>query len=294
VHGGKNEHYKAFWHLYQPCTYNAPRKLHPLTRTGYHTRYHHTSRIPLHAQKVVPPLLAPCDLFPAKARHVDDAQALHRAPPRLLAKPGPQLLLVHVLVPLVRPLGHDAQHVLGHDIRDQPARPRPRDGAHDEPAAGLHVRQDVVEEGAGRIDVLQDLEERHDVKGLGGRRGQRQRFNRRIEVRQPARCRERRVAPLVALGDPKHPGRRVDGRDRRCVRQARCRLGEDAAATANVEVPQLLRGGGLRATPRDEGVTQRVHEVQQPRGAVGVPPARGQCIEVRDLGGVDSAGRGRG
>ena len=41
-------------------------------------------------------------------------------------------------------------------------------------------------------------------------------------------------------------------------------------------------------------MAEGIHEVQEARGAVGVPPAGGQGVEVGYFGWIDGAGGGRG
>lgn len=99
----------------------------------------HLLRISPHAQEVIPPLLATTNFLPPQARHIHDTQALDAAPARLLAKPTPQLWLVHIFTPLMRSLGHNSQYILRHDICNHPARPRPRNRAENQPSTRLDV-----------------------------------------------------------------------------------------------------------------------------------------------------------
>lgn len=69
----------------------------------------------------------------------------------------------------------------------------------------------------------------------------------------------------MGFGDFEDPRRGVNGGDGCSGGKARGRLGEDAAAAADVEVGEFVRGGwGCRQAPRYEGVAQGVHEVQKP------------------------------
>lgn len=131
----------------------------------------------------------------------------------------------------MRALGHNPQHILGHDIRDQPAGPRACNRAHNEPAAGLDVREEIRNERAGRIDMLEDLEQRDDIVSLRGCVGQRQLFNAGVDVGQASWLHQQRIPSLVGLGDLQHAGRWVDGCDAVGVWEARGGLGKDAAAT---------------------------------------------------------------
>jgi hypothetical protein len=69
--------------------------------------------------------------------------------------------------------------------------------------------------------------------------------------------------------------------------QSRRALGEDTATAANVQIAQALRAGGVllllvvlvvlrlscaRATGADKIVSERVHEVEDARRAVRIPP----------------------
>ncbi|CRK14904.1 hypothetical protein BN1708_011308 [Verticillium longisporum] len=102
-----------------------------------------------------------------------------------------------------------------------------------------------------------------------------------------------RVAAGMGAGDGEDFGRRVNGRDRSCCGQAGGRLGEDAAAAADVEIAG--RGGrrrGRRVGSRslagaDKVVSQRVHKVQEAGGAVGIPPRGSETVEVGDFLSVD-------
>lgn len=140
-----------------------------------------TSYLPLNTKKVIAHLLAPPDLLPSHPWHVNDTHHPH-APqiPHvlsvLLRKVAPHLGLVDVLVPIVCPLGHDPQHVLGHEVGREPARPGPRDGGQDQPPPGLDELAALVQEGGGVVDVFDYFEEGHHVEfllvlGLGGKKG---------------------------------------------------------------------------------------------------------------------------
>lgn len=73
-------------------------------------------------------------------------------------------------------------------------------------------------------------------------------------------------------------------------------LSEDAAAAADVEVAEGVGGGGGRGrcglTRRwqglgqargDEFVAEGVHEMEDARGAHGIPPAAGESREMREF-----------
>src|SRR3569833_166458 len=124
--------------------------------------HEHPSAILPHTEKVIPDFLAPHHLFPSETGDVDDAHAA-RAVPSALGEVAPELVLVDVLGPVVRPPGHDPEKVLGHEIGRKPAHPRPSNSAQNEPTAWLHKCAAAVEEGGGRRDVLEHLEERHDI-----------------------------------------------------------------------------------------------------------------------------------
>jgi hypothetical protein len=149
----------------------------------------------------------------------------------------------------------------------------------------------VFEEWAGRVDVLDDFEEGYDVECVVWRRGLWEGFDRCIEIPQPPCLHEQRISSFMSFSDLEDFGRRVDCGHGRGMWEARSAFGEDPAAAPDIEVPQFLRGraGGGGAAGVDEGVAQRVHEVQESRGAVGVPPAGGERVEVRYFCGVDGA-----
>lgn len=119
-----------------------------------------------------------------------------------------QLVLVDVLLPVVRALRHDAQDVLGHEVGREPAHPGARNGAHDEPAAGLDERRDLVQEGGRVRDVLEHLEHGDDVVLVFW---QRQRLDRSVDVVELPR--QARVPARMALGYRQHFRRRVNGCD---------------------------------------------------------------------------------
>jgi hypothetical protein len=87
----------------------------------------------------------------------------------------------------------------------------------------------------------------------------------------------------VGSGYGQHFGGRVDGSDAPGRRQPCGALGKDAAATADIEKGKIGRRGsiGLGAvTGADKVVTERVHEMEEPRGAMRIPPVRGEGVEV--------------
>jgi hypothetical protein len=66
---------------------------------------------------------------------------------------------------------------------------------------------------------------------------------------------------------------------------------------SDVEVAQFLGGVGAeggRAACVDEGVAEWIHEVEESGGAMRIPPAGGERIEVRYFGGINGAGVGGG
>ena len=79
----------------------------------------------------------------------------------------------------------------------------------------------------------------------------------------------------MRLSNLQHLRRRIDSRHAQRVGQSRRALSEYAAAAADVEVFEL-RGwvAGQVGSPAScyEFVTERVHEVEEPRRAVGIPP----------------------
>ena len=134
----------------------------------------------------------------------------------------------------MRPSGHDAHDVLCGHNRRKPARPRPAHGAEDQPPAGLDVRETLLEERRGPLDVLNDLEQRQDVHAVGRRRGSRQVFNGRVEICQAAGLQQERVGALVFARDGDDLGGGIYGCHGGRVREASGGFGEDAAAAANV------------------------------------------------------------
>ena len=70
-------------------------------------------------------------------------------------------------------------------------------------------------------------------------------------------------------------------------------FGEDATAAADVEIAEVVDWGGgfgcagawrweaVEQTGCDEVVAEGVHEMQDPAGAHGIPPAAGEGGEVR-------------
>lgn len=98
------------------------------------------------------------------------------------------------------------------------------------------MREELRDERAGRVDVLEDFEKGDDVVALGGRLGMRQVLDGSVEVRQFPVLHEERVAPFVRLGDLEHTRCGVDRGDAVCGGQARGAFGEDAPAAPDVEV----------------------------------------------------------
>src|SRR5262245_49568596 len=84
----------------------------------------------------------------------------------------------------------------------------------------------------------------------------------------------------MQLGDLQRLVGEVDARDPRA--RARHRLGEDAAAAADVEHVLPFE----RRVLLDPAQAQRVDLVQRPELALRVPPAVGQVTEFAQLGGV--------
>jgi len=187
----------------------------------------------------------------------------------------------------MRPLGHNPHHILRHHLRRQPTSPRPRDRTHDDPAPGLHKLRARVEEIRRVRDMLDDLEQGQDIILLVGAARPRQALDRRIQVGQLAV--QGRVAAGVGLRNGEHLGRRVDGGHARGAGEPGGALGEDPAAAADVEKAEVgTRRRGLRGvTAADEVVAEGVHEVEEARGAMGIPPRGGEGVEVRDFDGID-------
>ena len=192
----------------------------------------------------------------------------------------------------MRAARHHAQHVLRDQLGRRPARPGARDGAQHEPAAGPHEARAGLEERRRVAHVLHHLPQRQHVVPLSVGRGRGEALDTGLHVLELTRAVQRRVLRGVPLRDAEHLGRGVDGRDVRGVREARGALGEDAAAAAHVEVSELLgRRLGVRGEAGgDEVMAERVHEVEQARRPVRIPPCRRELLEVRDLGGVDGRG----
>src|SRR6185436_4980278 len=90
---------------------------------------------------------------------------------------------------------------------------------------------------------------------------------------------------LVQRRDLERPLREVDAHHLRALR--RHRLGEDAAAAADVEHALALEPPG---EPLDMAEAQRIDLVQRPEFARGVPPAMRERAEFGDFGGVDVHG----
>lgn len=233
--------------------------------------------------------LASRDLLPAQARNIHDAHDPGRAPFGSLRKEALELVRINVLVPVVRPLGHNPQHILGHEIGREPTRPRARNGAHNQPPTGLDKVAAPVQKISGLVDVLNHFKQADNVVLGFVTARQRQRLNGAADVLQF--WGQRWVARGVGPGDLEDFWCGVNGRDGGRGGQAGGGLGENAAAAANVEVAEFAVGwerGGLRGVAgADKVVAERVHEMQDARGAVGVPPLGGQGIEVGNLGGVD-------
>lgn len=84
---------------------------------------------------------------------------------------------------------------------------------------------------------------------------------------------------------------RIDGCDMVGMQHACSALGEYATAAADVEVFELPGGGqrvGLRGVAgADEVVAERVHEMEEAGGAMGVPPGGREGVEVLYFLGVD-------
>ncbi|KAF7552148.1 hypothetical protein G7046_g7511 [Stylonectria norvegica] len=120
-------------------------------------------------KEVIPNLFTPLDLLPPQPRHVHHAHD-HRTTPALVGKEPTKLRGVDVFVPVVRALGNDAQHVLGHEVCREPARPRARNGAHHQPPARFDKGSHALEEGGWLVDVLDDLEQRDDVVAVARQR----------------------------------------------------------------------------------------------------------------------------
>lgn len=84
-------------------------------------------------------------------------------------------------------------------------------------------------------------------------------------------------------------GGRVDAEDGAGLGESGGGFGEDAGTGADVEDGE--RGWGRVRRRGEEGreefVPERVHEVQEAGGALGVPPGGGEAGEVGDFGGGD-------
>ncbi len=118
------------------------------------------------SEKVITDFLAARHLFPTQSWDVDNTHHTWAAPAGLRREVASQLVFVDVLVPIVCALGHNAQQVLGQQVRRDPAGPRPRYGAEDQPAARPHKLAAPLQEGGWVVDVLDDLEHRDDVEGV--------------------------------------------------------------------------------------------------------------------------------
>lgn len=209
--------------------------------------------------------------------------------PASILEKATQLIVVDILGPVVGALGDHAQDVLGHKVGGEPAHPSASNGAHDEPAAGPHKGPHLLQEGTRVVNVLDDFEDGDDIVSGAWLLGHLEVLYRAVAVGQLG-C-EGRILARVGAGDGKHLRRGVDGGDGARRGQAGGALGEDAAAAANVEVGEEVGGGAGGAngalTGSDEVVAKRVHEMEEARGAVCVPPVGGEVVEVGDFIWVD-------
>lgn len=94
----------------------------------------------------------------------------------------------------------------------------------------------------------------------------------------------------MRLGNAQYLGTGIDGRDGRHVGQSGSGFCKNTTAAANVEQMQVFRGRVRGEAGAEEGVADRVHEMEYARGPMGVPPRRGEGIEVGDFGGIDGRG----
>jgi hypothetical protein len=137
------------------------------------------------------------------------------------------------------------------------------------------VLQDRAQERRRLLDVLDHFEEGDDVEAFFGRLGQGKRLNGDVMVCEAAGLEKKRVGTLVALCDGDDFGRRVDGGDGVCCCQAGGRLCEDAPAAANVEVLALVaqrKRWPCAQASVDERVSVLVHKMEEPTGALRIPP----------------------
>ena len=191
------------------------------------------------AEEVIPKTFGSPNFLPPKARHVHDSHNPRTTPTFLLAKPLSQLLLIDVLCPLVRPARHHAQHILGHNLRDNPRRPGPRDRTQNEPPPGPHMRHALLEEPRGARHMLEDLEHADNIVPATPALGRAaQLLHRGAQVGEPAGPQQQRVVAGVAARDGQHVGVGVQRRHAGRAAQARRRLREDAAAAPHVQVVQ--------------------------------------------------------
>lgn len=136
------------------------------------------------------------------------------------------------------------------------------------------------------IDMFEHLEQSQDVCLFVLSSGDGQVFDGRAEVRE-LRGPEGGVGALMGSCDVDDGRGWVDARHSAGVREARGGFGEDAAAAADVEVSQptaIRRAGAGGEAGGDEGVAERVHQVEEAGGAVRVPPGGGEAGEVGRLG----------
>lgn len=205
-------------------------------------------KVPSHSKEVVSNLFTATDLLPSEPRDVYDSHH-SRAIPALVHEEPAKLVLVEILVPIMGALGHDLEDVLRNQVRGEPAHPRPRDGAHDQPAPRFDKRLDLLQKGAGLVNVLNHLEHRHDVVALTLPFGHLELLDRAVPVLElPA---EARVLARVRLGDGQDGRGRVDGEDAAGGAQAGGALGEDATSASDVQVREgFIAGFGLRVEAR--------------------------------------------
>lgn len=132
----------------------------------------------LHTKEEIPEILASIHELPAHKRQIHTSLNLDRAVyilfpslaslAVLLREPAPQLGRVDVFIPVVRAAGHDADGPgrFGDDFGGEVGEGVARDGAADEPAAGLEMVERLAEEGRGSVDVFDYFEEGDKVEGL--------------------------------------------------------------------------------------------------------------------------------
>lgn len=210
------------------------------------------------SKEIVADLFAALYLFPTETRHVYHAHDPRAVPP-FAQEEALQLVLVNILVPVVRPRRNDVQDILSHQVCREPAHPCPRNGAHDQPAAGLDKRPHSIEERLRLINVLNDFEQRDNIvaQALLGR----------LEVLNGCLLIGQLVAQgwvlfRMGLGDGQDGRRRVDGGDVFRAGESRGAFGKDAAAAANIEVSQTsLFSTRHSEASADKVVAEGVHEV---------------------------------